>query len=129
MPGLFNIALVETIMDFSEAMEKPAVAMATSNTVYHVAMGLGFNLNAFQGYFLMLNLTRISNPIHMLFLCKFIKNNKGGRGNDTKLGIFTPKQSMSFPSNKNMVFNFSLVSFSCMVKRSPWCPCLPQQLP
>ena len=33
MPGDFKFTLVETIVYFSEAMEKPAVAMARSNKV------------------------------------------------------------------------------------------------
>ena len=35
------------IMYFPEAMEKPAVTMATLHVVYYLTMGLGFSLNAF----------------------------------------------------------------------------------
>ena len=104
-------------MYFPEATEKPAVTMATPNMVCYVALGLGFKLNAYLGWFLMPNLHRINYPNPMLIFCKFNKNNKGGRVNGNKLCLLTHKLSISIPNNKTMVFNFTLVSYSCMVKK------------
>ena len=103
------------IMYFSEAMEKPAVMMATSNMVCYLAQGLGFNLNACLRWFLMPNLHRINIPNPVLFISKFIKNNKWGRGNNTKLCMSTNKLPMNIPNDKNRIFKFTLVSYSCMV--------------
>ena len=60
-----KITLVETIMYFTEATEKPAVTMATTSMVYYLALGLGFSLNAFLRCFIMSNLHRIksTNPV------------------------------------------------------------------
>ena len=87
--GDFNFNMGLDIMYFPEAMEKPAVTMATSNMVCYLALGLDFTLDAFLRWFLMPNLHRINFPNPMLFLCKFIKDNKRDRVNGTKLGIFT----------------------------------------
>ena len=65
----------------------------------------------------MLNLHRINYPNPMLFLGKFIKNNKGGRGMDTKLCMFTHKMSVNIPHDKNMMFHFTSVSNSSVVKK------------
>ena len=112
-----KITLVETIMHFTEATEKPAVTMATSNMVCYLAQGLGFKLNAYLRWFLMPNLHRINIPNPVLFISKFIKNNKWGRGNDTKLCMSTNKLPMNIPNDKNRLFNLTLVSYSCMVKK------------
>ena len=102
---------------FPEAMVHLAVTMATRNMVCYLALGLGFNLNAFFSWFLMPNLHRIKNPNPVLFLCKFIKNNKGSQGNVIKLSMFTHKQLVNIHRNKNMAFNFTLVNNYCMVNK------------
>ena len=101
-------------MYFPEAMEKPAVTMATFTMVCYLALGLDFTLNAFLSWFLMPNLHRINIPNPVLFISKFIKNNKWGRGNDTKLCMSTNKLPMNIPNDKNRMFNFTLFSHSCM---------------
>ena len=63
------------------------------------------------------NLFRINNSNPVLFLCKFIKNSKGDKVNGAKLSMVTHYLSMDISINKNMMFNFILVSYICMVKK------------
>ena len=103
------------IMYFPEATEKPAVTMATSNMVCYLAQGLGFNLNACLRWFLMSNLHRINIPNPVLFISKFIKNNKWVKGNCIKLSMSTNKLPMNVSNDRNRMFSFTLVSYCCMV--------------
>ena len=57
-----------TIMYFPKTMEKLTVTVAKPNMVYHVAMGLGFSLNAFLRYYIMPIFHRIKNPGPLPFL-------------------------------------------------------------
>ena len=81
--------MAETNVNVPEDVEKPAVAMAKSNMVYYLALGLDLSLNTFLRLYLMHNLPRINNPNPMPLLCKLIMNNKGSQGNDIKLSILT----------------------------------------
>ena len=98
-------------------MEKLTVTVANLNVVYHVAMGLGFNLNAFLRCYIMPIFHRIKNPSPLPFLCKFIKNMKGGKGNRTKLCMLSQRLYINILNNKNSIFNFTLAFYCCMVKK------------